>query len=141
MAMRMLAELGRWMLAVAIGLTGALHCGEVQAEGKPSGCVAALKRDYGSTNALRSECKTGTDCTFQAPPANASALALIGTMVKRTEDCFAAAGLKVSKEETAPGGTTRYYEAAGAAEKCALLIATGLTGIAEGVRAVCQPVK
>jgi hypothetical protein len=105
----------------------------------PSACIAELQKEYGATPALRSECDGKTDCTFQAPEGNASALALIETIVKRAETCLGEAGLSVTKEEKAEG-VTRYYGAPGASEMCALLTAPG-AGAPQGVRLACQPAK
>ena len=84
------------------------------------------------------ECANATDCTFQAPVGNASALALIGSMVKTVEACFTAAGLSVVKEDVVPQGTTRQYGKAGTAEMCAVLISTSMGDLADGLRATCQ---
>lgn len=126
----------RRAVAAAIGLI--LCCTTAFAQGVPASCVTALSAKYGSTPALKMECANQTDCTFQAPPANASALALIGSMVKTVEACFIAAGLTMVKEETVPEGTTRQYGKSGGAEKCALLIHTSPLNIADGMRAACQ---
>ncbi len=131
----------RAVLIACVGLGLGLTEAGAQAQSKPSACVAELKKAYGATKALRSECHGETDCSFQAPVGNASALALIGTMVKRTQDCYAAAGLEVTKEIRSADGTVRYYGASGAAERCTLLVATSAAEVAEGMRAVCQPVK
>ena len=104
----------------------------------PSVCVAELQKDYGATPALRSTCENA-DCTFQASEGNASALALIDTIVKRAETCMGQAGLTMVKEEKTEG-LTRYYGAPGAAEQCALLTAPG-SGAAQGVRLTCQAAK
>ncbi|WP_088347654.1 MULTISPECIES: hypothetical protein [Rhodomicrobium] len=124
--------------AAAFALAAVLGAGGVMAQAAPAACVADLRKEYASSSALRAECPSDTDCTFQAPEGNASALALIGTMVKRAEACFTAAGLKVTKDDTAAQGTTRYYGTADTAEKCALLIAANETGVAQGMRAACQ---
>ena len=110
------------------------------AQGAPAFCVTALSKEYSSTSALRMECTNATDCTFQAPPGNASALALIGSMVKTVEACFTAAGLTVVKEDVMPQGTTRQYGLAGAEQTCAVLISTSVSDLADGLRATCQPV-
>lgn len=124
--------------AVAIGLM--LCSAPAFAQGAPASCVTALSKEYGSNPAPRMECANATDCTFQAPAGNASALALIGAMVKTVEACFTAAGLSVVKEDVAPQGTTRQYGRTGAAEMCAVLISTGMGDLAGGLRAACQPV-
>jgi hypothetical protein len=111
------------------------------AQSSPTACVTALSKEYGSNPALRVECTNATDCTFQAPTANASALALIGSMVKTVEACFTAAGLTVISEEVLPNGTTREYGKAGATEVCAVLISTTMGDLADGLRATCQPVS
>jgi hypothetical protein len=122
--------------AAAIGL---ILCSTAAfAQSAPASCVTALSAKYGSTPALKMECANETDCTFQAPPANASALALIGSMVKTLEACFTAAGLSMVKEDTVPEGTTRLYGKSSGAEQCAVLIHTGPTNIADAVRATCQ---
>jgi hypothetical protein len=128
----------RGVAATLIGLT--LCCGAAFAQSMPSSCVMDLNKQYGSTSALRTECKTASDCTFQAPMGDASALALIGAMVKRVEACFAAAGFSVVKEDVAPRGITRQYGKPGAAEMCAVLISTRMGDLADGLRATCQPV-
>lgn len=99
--------------------------------------MTALGKEYGSNAALRTECTNDTDCMFQAPAGNASALALIGSMVKTVEACFAAAGLSVVKEDVVPQGTTRQYGKAGAPEICAVLISTAMGDLADGLRATC----
>jgi hypothetical protein len=109
------------------------------AQGSPSACVTALSSEYGSTPALQSTCASDTDCTFQAAEGNASALALIGAIVKKTEACFTAAGMSIVKEATTTEGTTRQYGMQGGKEICALLIATGPGDLASGMRATCQP--
>lgn len=106
----------------------------------PSVCVAELQDAYGSNSSLRAECDGKTDCTFQAPEGNASALALIDTIVKRAETCMGQFALSVTKEDKVAEGSTRYYSAPGAAETCALLVATS-SGAPQGVRLSCQPVK
>jgi hypothetical protein len=106
----------------------------------PSACVGELQKQYGGTPALRSECASKTDCTFQAPEGNASALALVDTIAKRAESCLGEAGLTMTTEETITGGSTRYYGATDASEKCALLVATA-NGATQGVRLTCQPAK
>ncbi len=123
---------------IGFALGAMIYAGSACAQNAPSSCVSDLQKEYASNAALRSECTKDDDCSFQAPEGNASALALIGAMVKRTESCFATAGLTVSKEDTVPEGTTRYYGTARIAEKCALLIATGAGGVARGMRAACQ---
>ncbi len=122
--------------AAAIGL---ILCSTTAfAQSAPASCVTALSAKYGSTPALKMECANDADCIFQAPPANASALALIGSMVKTVEACFTAAGLTMVKEDTLPDGTTRQYGKSGGTEKCALLIHTSPLNIADGMRATCQ---
>lgn len=123
--------------AAAIGF--ALCSTTAFAQSAPASCVTALSAKYGSTPALKMECTNPTDCTFQAPVANASALALIGTMVKATEACFTAAGLDMVKEDTVTEGTTRLYGKSGAAGQCAVLIHTSPVNIADAFRATCQP--
>lgn len=118
-----------------------LHSQPAAAQTKPSSCVAELQKNYGSTASLNAYCDSDTDCTFQAAPGNASALAVIGEIVQKAQSCFASAGLKVTKEDRIAEGMTSYYEGEGVAETCALLIAGGATGMAEGVRATCQRTK
>lgn len=124
--------------ALAIGLI--LCSAPALAQSAPSSCVTALSKEFGSNSALRMECTNATDCTFQAPTGNASALALVGAMVKTVEACFAAAGLTVVKEDVVPQGTTRQYGKPGAVEMCAVLISTTMGDLADGLRATCQPV-
>jgi hypothetical protein len=109
------------------------------AQGLPSSaCVTALSQEYGGNTAIRMECTNATDCTFQAPIGNASALALIGSMVKKVEACFVAAGLAMTKEDVVPQGATRQYGKAGSAEVCAVLIHTSMGDVADGLRVACQ---
>ncbi len=123
--------------ALAIGLILCPAAAFAQS-GTPASCVTALSKEYGSNSALRMECTNATDCTFQAPTGNASALALIGAMVKTVEACFTAAGLAVVKEDAMPQGTTRQYGKAGGSEMCAVLISTTTVDVADGMRATCQ---
>jgi hypothetical protein len=128
------------ILAAAIAILASLGVPPAsRAEGAPSACVAELRKAYGGGSGLASECAGETDCTFLAPPANATALALVGAIAKRARECFAASGLKLTKEDRNSAGTTGYYAAEGASERCALLLAVGASGAAEGVRATCQP--
>ena len=127
----------------AAAVAVALMLGSVPAlaqNAAPASCVTDLSKQYGSTSALRMECTNATDCTFQAPTGNASALALIGSMVKTVEACFTAAGLTVVKEDVMSQGTTRQYGLAGAEQTCAVLISTSVSDLADGLRATCQPV-
>ena len=124
--------------AVAIGLT--LGSAPAFAQSAPASCVTALSKEYGGNSALRMECTNATDCTFQAPVGNASALALIGAMVKTVEACFTAAGLSVVKEDVMPQGTTRQYGKPGTSEMCAVLISTTTVDLADGLRATCQTI-
>jgi hypothetical protein len=127
--------------SAAAVLTGLMLCSAPAfAQGAPADCVTALSKTYGTTSSLRVECTNATDCTFQAPSGNASALALIGSMVKTVEACFIAAGLGVVKEDAVPQGTTRQYGKPGAAQMCAVLISTTVGDLADGLRATCQPV-
>ena len=123
--------------AVAMGLI-LVSAPAFAQSGTPASCVTALSKEYGSNSALRMECTNATDCTFQAPAGNASALALIGAMVKTVEACFTAAGLSVVKEDVMPQGTTRQYGKAGGSEICAVLISTTTADVADGMRATCQ---
>ncbi len=100
-------------------------------------CVAQLKKDYGSTDALNADCPSESDCTFMAPTGNASARALIETIAGKVESCFTGAELKMTKEDKVAEGTTRIFEAADV--KCALLTSAPNGTPPEGVRAVCQP--
>lgn len=124
--------------AAAFAVVLLLGAGPALAQASPASCVADLSKEYSANTALRAECPSKADCTFQAAEGNASALALIGAMVKRAEACFTAAGLTITKDDTAAEGTTRYYGTAEKPETCALLIATGTGGVAQGVRTACQ---
>jgi hypothetical protein len=84
------------------------------------------------------ECTSATDCTFYAPIGNASALALIGAMVKKVEACFVAAGLSMVKEDVVPQGATRQYAKPGSPDVCAVLVHTAMGDVADGMRAACQ---
>ena len=128
----------RRAVALAIGLI--LCSAPALAQGAPSSCVTALSKEFGTNSALRMECTNATDCTFQAPVGNASALALIGAMVKTVEACFTAAGLSVVKEDVMPQGTTRQYGKSGTSEMCAVLISTTTVDLADGLRATCQTI-
>ena len=131
-----------WPNVALIAVASMLCSGQALAQNTPpASCVTALSKEYGATPALRMECTNATDCTFQAPTGNASALALIGAMVKTVEACFTSAGLAVVKEDVMPQGTTRQYGQAGAAQMCAVLISTTVGEVADGLRATCQPVK
>ena len=123
---------------VVIGLT--LGSASVFAQSAPASCVTSLSKEYGSNSAVRMECTNATDCTFQAPVGNASALALIGAMVRTVEACFMAAGLNVVKEDAMPQGTTRQYGKPASSEMCAVLISTTTVDVADGLRATCQTV-
>jgi hypothetical protein len=125
--------------AATLGLALALSPVAALSQGMPASCVTELRKEYSTSSALKTECANDTDCTFQAPEGNASALALIGAMVKKVEACFTAAGLAVVKEDAMAGGTTRQYGKSGGSEMCAVLIATGSGGLASGLRATCQP--
>lgn len=128
----------RTLTATCLGL--ALCVGTVHlawAQSAPLACIAELKKEYGASAGLKVECDSGKDCTFQAPTGNASARALVDTIAKHAEDCFKSAGLKVSKEDKQPVGTTRLFNGEGEG-KCALLISTPSGDVPEGVRAVCQ---
>ena len=105
----------------------------------PSSCIADLQKDYGAAPAIHMECASKTDCLFQAPTGNASALVLLGTVIRRAESCLDEAGLRKTKEEKSEG-ITRFYGAPGAAEQCALLTAPA-TDLPEGVRLVCTQAK
>ena len=124
--------------AVVIGLT--LGSASVFAQSAPASCVTSLSKESGSNSAVRMECTNATDCTFQAPAGNASALALIGAMVKTVEACFIATGLAIVKEDAVPQGTTRQYGKPGSSEMCAVLISTTTVDLADGLRATCQTV-
>jgi hypothetical protein len=124
--------------AVAIGLISG--SAPVFAQSAPASCVTSLSKEYGANSSVRMECTNATDCTFQAPIGNASALALIGSMVKTVEACFTAAGLTVVKEDAVPQGTTRQYGKPGSSEMCAVLISTTTVELADGLRATCQTV-
>lgn len=124
---------------VALGLAAASQ--SALAQTSPSSCVTALRSEYGTTSALQSECTNDTDCTFNAPMGNASALALIGTMVKKVEACLTAAGMSMVKEDITTEGTTRQFGMQGSKEMCAVLIATGPGDLANAMRATCQPVQ
>lgn len=124
---------------LALGLAAASQSAFAQTS--PSACVTALQTEYGTTSTLRSECTNDTDCTFQAAMGNASALALIGAMVKKVEACFTAAGMTIVKEDVTTEGTTRQFGMQGSKEMCAVLIATGPGDLANGMRATCQPVQ
>ena len=127
---------GRGTAAFALALM--LSAGAALAQAAPAACVADLRKEYSANTALKAECPSDADCTFQAAEGNASALALVGAMVKRAETCFTAAGLKITKDDTAAQGTTRYYGTAEVAEQCVLLIAANEGGIAQGVRTACK---
>jgi hypothetical protein len=131
---RRLRALAAACLSLALA---AVTCYPVQAQGAAPACIAELKKDYGATAGLKAGCDSAKDCTFQAPIGNASALALIDTIAKRAAACFTAAGLKVSKEDKQPVGTTRIFKGGKNAE-CAVLVSTPTGGIAQGVRAVCK---
>ena len=124
--------------AIAIGFI--LCSAPAFAQSAPASCVTALSKEYGTNSALRMECTNATDCTFQAPVGNASALALIGAMVKTVEACFTAAGLSVVKEDAVAQGTTRQFGKPGTSEMCAVLISTTTVDVADGLRATCQTV-
>jgi hypothetical protein len=127
-------------LKAAAFLAGMMLCAAPAfAQSLPSSaCVTALSQEYGGNSALRMECANATDCTFQAPIGNASALALVGSMVKKVEACFLAAGLTMTKEDVVPQGATRQWSRAGSTEVCAVLIHTAMGDVADGLRAACQ---
>jgi hypothetical protein len=131
-------RLQSWKAAAA--LVGLMLCsGPAFAQGAASSsCVTALSQEFGGNTAIRMECANATDCTFEAPMGNASALALIGAMVKKVEACFQAAGLTMTKEDVVPQGATRQWSKAGSSELCAVLIHTAMGDVADGLRAVCQ---
>jgi hypothetical protein len=107
------------------------------AQGKGQSCVTDLKKEYGTAAAVSPNCAGEYDCTFMAPPGNASARALMETIAQKAESCFTGAGLSMSKEVKDGPGTTRYFSEAGQ-ERCALLIAAPSGPPPEGVRAVCK---
>jgi hypothetical protein len=110
------------------------------AQGSPSSaCVTALSQDYGGTAAIRTECTSAIDCTFQAPIGNASAMALIGAMAKKVEACFVAAGLTMVKEDVEPQAATRRYGNPGSPDVCAVLVHTAIGDLADGLHAACRP--
>jgi hypothetical protein len=111
--------------------------GAAAAQDQAAACVTQLKAEYGAVAALNAECPSDTDCTFLAPPGNASARALLDTVARKAESCFQSAGLASTKEDKQAIGTTRTYNGEGAG-KCALLISTPNGSPPEGVRAVCQ---
>lgn len=122
-------------------LAAALFCasgGVAVAQGKGDACVAGLKKEYGASGVLNPACQSDLDCSFMAPPGNASARALLEAVAKKAEDCFSAAGLTVSKEDKDAVGLTRFYSEGGQ-ERCAVLIAVPNGPPPEGVRAVCKP--
>lgn len=107
------------------------------AQASPPACIADLKKDYGATPGLNANCESDKDCTFIAPPGNASARALVGAIAERVEACFKARGLTLASEDAQPVGVTRNFKNGDEAE-CALLISTPSGGVPEGVRAVCR---
>ena len=125
----------------AIALIGLVLCSaqSFAQSTAPAFCVTALSKEYGANTAVQMACANATDCTFQAPIGNASALALIGSMVKTVEACFTASGLSLVKEDTVPQGTTRQYGKTGAPETCAVLISASMGDLADGLRAACVP--
>lgn len=107
------------------------------AQSAPSACVAELKKEYGATAGLESECTSDKDCTFQAPIGNASARALLDAVAKRAETCFTTAGLTLSKEDKQAVGTTRLFNGDKGGQ-CAVLISTEAGPVPVGIRTVCQ---
>ena len=127
-----------WARTVAVA-TLMLISGSAQvwAQSAPSACVAELKKEYGATAGLKSECASDKDCTFQAPIGNASARALLDAIAKRAETCFTSAGLSLSEEDKQGVGVTRLFTG-GEKKQCALLISAPSGEVPDGVRAVCQ---
>ena len=125
-----------WCVAAAALALG-LGASDALAKDSAFSCITALRKEHASNAALNPSCPGDFDCTFMAPTGNASARALVETIAKKTESCFTAAGLTMSKEEKEGPGVTRYFSEAGR-ERCALLIAEPSGPPPEGVRAVCR---
>ncbi len=134
------------MRALWIGMIGAacalllglgLPVGSAWAQDVPGAkCIAAVHAEFGSVTALRAQCTPGHDCMYQAPAGNASALALLNSMVGQVETCWLAAGLSMWQEQREQRGVVRTYARPGQTCKLLLSITTGT--LADGYRAACQ---
>lgn len=101
-------------------------------------CIVELHRQYAASSALRASCDSEADCLYQAPIGNASAVALLLSMIGRVEACWREAGFVQSEEEREPQGTVlRTYGGPGGAV-CKLRLSFLLGQMPSGFRAACQ---
>ncbi len=127
----------RGYAAVAAALAFSLAAGQATAQSGPTACISSLQSEYGATDGLTLDCPSATDCSFLAPPGNASARALIGAIASKATACLTEAGMTLDSEDSQPAGVTREYRGQGEA-RCAVLVATPGGDSPEGVRVICR---
>lgn len=120
--------------AAAVLLAAALPLG---AQEQVSSCVAMLKDEYSSVDGLAVDCPDSGDCTFLAPPGDASKRPLLDAIATKAAVCLSGAGQRLAKEETGNGSVTREYVGDGGT-RCALLVSKPGPDTPEGVRLICR---
>lgn len=135
----------RSTFAVALLACCAIHCTSpaipYAAGGQAGGCIGEAHEKFGKSIALKSFCRSPSDCEYQAPLLNASALALVNTMAETIQECWRKAGLTLAEQTRASAtlSTRRYADPTGkSGESCEIALSETSGALADGFRAACR---